>query len=114
MGLRATTRNLISSRAVPTQRQGLRTVFPVSKCRECFARSQSPTNARGPLSHFALVAAEKANALDAIQSSWRQSFSNLAGANEVLEANIGALKLDIEANRPRALSADRSGDLIFL
>src|SRR5467141_478133 len=113
MGLRARW-NLISLRADPTQRQGLRKVFLVSKFRECFARSQSPTNAHGPPLRFALVAVEKANALGAIQSSCRQSFGGLAGTNDVLEANVGALKLDIEANCPRALSAKCSGDLIFL
>jgi hypothetical protein len=61
----------------------------------------------------ALAAVEKVNALGAIQSNWRQSFGGLVGTNDVLETDIGALKLDIEANRPRALSAERSCDLEF-
>jgi hypothetical protein len=76
----------------------------------CF---QSPTNAHAPLLRVGQVVVGKVNALDASQSNWRQSFGGLARANDVLEANIGALKLDVEANCPRALSAERSCNLEF-
>src|SRR6267378_3279939 len=68
MGLQARW-NLISLRAESNLRQGLRTVFPVSECRECFARSQLPTNVHGPPLRFALVAVEKSSVPPAIRES---------------------------------------------
>ena len=83
-GLRAKIQWQISLRADSNSHRGLRRFSPVSRCPECFARSQRPTDARDQLLRFALVAIERANALDAIQSSWRQSFGDLAGTNNVM------------------------------